>query len=100
MDYTNLFTHFNISHLLLNIDKRLNTNTELFIDQFNSKETLNTDMKIANSESFPNYEVKKELSNEFQLFDAAYKVLLAKFHLVETLNTNMINTYGFKSIFD
>ena len=57
-------------------------------------------MKNANSESFPNYEVKKELSNEFQLFDAAYKVLLAKFHLVETLNTNMINTYGFKSIFD
>jgi hypothetical protein len=37
-------------------------------------------MKIANSESFPNYEVKKELSNEFQLFDAAYKVLLVKFH--------------------
>ena len=57
-------------------------------------------MKNANSESFPNYEVKKELSNEFQLFDATYKVLLVKFHQVETLNLNMIKTYGFKSIFD
>ena len=80
MNYSNLFGHCINRHLLLNIDKRLKTNTKLFIDQFNSKETLNTDMKIANSESFPNYEVKKELSNEFQLFDAAYKVLLVKFH--------------------
>ena len=80
MNYSNLFGHCINRHLLLNIDKRLKTNTKLFIDQFNSKETLNTDMKNANSESFPNYEVKKELSNEFQLFDATYKVLLVKFH--------------------
>ena len=100
MDYTNLFTHLNNSHLLLNIDKRLNTNTELFIDQFNSYKILKSDVKTDNSNSFPNYEVIKELSSEFKIFDAAYKVLLAKFHLVETLNTNMVNTYGFKSIFD
>ena len=80
MNYSNLFGHCINRHLLLNIDKRLKTNTKLFIDQFNSKETLNTDMKIANSESFPNYEVKKDFSNEFQLFDATYKVLLVKFH--------------------
>ena len=80
MNYSNLFGLCINRHLILNIDKRLKTNTKLFIDQFNSKETLNTDMKNANSESFPNYEVKKELSNEFQLFDAAYKVLLVKFH--------------------
>ena len=80
MNYSNLFGHCINRHLLLNIDKRLKTYTKLFIDQFNSKETLNTDMKNANSEIFPNYEVKKELSKEFQLFDLAHKVLLLKFH--------------------
>jgi len=95
VELTNLFCIYEKKHLLLNIDPRLRTNTLLFVDQLNSEEMTNFDSKNALPEMFPNYEVQEEISISFKVFDAAHKLLLAKFNLLEKLNSYMIKVYGF-----
>ena len=59
---TDLFSIYENKHLLKNIDGRLGTDIELFIDQFNPKKMAKFNSKKAGPEKFPNYEVQKEIS--------------------------------------